>query len=484
MNKDLRKVVLGEIIKNVTLELSDDILILKGMVVSLLNRLEVLEAENAALKSENADLRARLNLNSANSHKPPSSDGLTKKPALPQNKGQKTGGQIGHSGKTLKMVSTPDRIVLHHATGCPCCLRTFGAGDVSQIVQKRQVFDIPEPRLEVTEHQIGSIECCGQQYRGGFPEGVNHPVQYGSKIKALSVLLNADYKIPVEKVEQLLGDLYDCSLNESTVLAATQTCYEALAETEQEIQTQILASPTAHFDETGLRVEGKLHWVHVASTVLFTYRFVHPQRGKGALQSERSLIASFKNWAIHDCWSAYFEFQDCSHALCNAHLLRELEALKEQGTLWAIEMKHFLLHLFDLSQKATQIVPDEAQWRLQYQLICQKAEQEEPPPTFGKRGRPKNTKGRNLLNRLVEHQVGVLAFAFQPGIPFTNNQAERDIRPLKIKQKVATSFRTFKGAQSYARIQSFVSTLRKHDLNVFQSLINVFNKKKVVFTTA
>lgn len=466
------------------METSEDISLLKDLVVRLLARIEDLERENFSLKSENAELKARLNQNSTNSHKPPSSDGLQKKPAFSQSKGKNTGGQKGHLGKTLQMVSTPDYIEVHHISSCPCCHKTFTASDVEQIIQKRQVFDIPLPKTEVTEHQIGIITCCGQTHRGIFPDLVTQPVQYGSRIKAMSVLLNVDYKIAFEKIEQLFGDLYGSSFNESTSISSNSTCFDALATTETEIKAQILTAPVAHFDETGMRVGGKLHWFHVASTSLFTYLFVHAKRGKEAIESSYSLLNDFKNWAIHDCWQSYFGMANCSHGLCNAHILRELEALKESGSLWATQMQELLLELFHLSQKATVIVPNKDVWLHKYQQICQTADQREPPPTKGKKGKPKNSKGRNLLNRLVEHQEGVLAFAFIEIIPFTNNQAERDIRPLKTKQKVATSFRTFKGAQNHARIQSFVSTLRKHNMNVFENLVHIFNHKKVSFQIA
>ena len=476
----------------------NDISVLKDLVNQLLSRVDLLEAENRALRSENenlrtenaslklenVELRTRLNQNSNNSHKPPTSDGLKKKPAFPQSKGKKSGAQAGHPGRTLEMVDNPDGVIVHHAGSCPCCSKEFTLADVEQTVQKRQVFDIPEPRLEVVEHQIGIITCCGRQHRGVFPETVSQPVQYGAKIKALSTMLNNDFKMPVEKVEQLLGDLYSCSFNESTALSANDTCFDALEPTEAVIKEAVTESLVAHFDETGMRVAGKLHWFHVASTVLFTYLFVHPNRGEKALQSASSLLKDFKNWAVHDCWESYFDFKACLHALCNAHILRELEALKENGSVWAAEMQQLLLELFCLSQKATQIVPGKDIWLQKYLAICQTADKAEPPPVQGKRGKPKNTKGRNLLNRLVKHQEGVLAFAFTQGVPFTNNQAERDIRPLKTKQKVATSFRTFKGAENHARIQGFISTLRKHNMNVFQNLVKVFEKKPVLFKAA
>jgi transposase len=443
-----------------------------------------LQTRYTALEIENAELRNRLNLNSQNSHKPPSTDGLSKKPALPKAKGGKSGGQFGHKGNNLKIVATPDHIIVHHLSSCPCCSKVFNAFDVERTIQKRQVFDIPPPRLEVTEHQLGIISCCGRQHVGIFPDNINSPVQYGTKIKALSVLLNTDYKMPFDKIEQLFTDIYDCSFNESTAITANNTIFEALAPIESKIKAEIIATKVVHFDETGMRVEGKLHWFHTACTALFTYLFVHTKRGKEALLSEESLIKDFKNWAIHDCWKSYFDFKSCHHALCNAHIIRELENLIQLGCSWAADMQNLLFELYKLSEKGTINVPNKQIWIEKYQTICLKAEKDEPPPIQGARGKPKSTKGRNLLNRLTEHQDGVLAFAFINDIPFTNNQAERDIRCLKTKQKVANSFRKMKGAQNYARIQGFVSSLRKHNMNVFNQIINVLDNKDVVFATS
>jgi transposase len=466
------------------LELPNDIQSLKDLVAVLLHRITHLESVITGLQVENTDLRNRLNLKSNNSSKPPSSDGLAKKPAIAKEPGKKSGGQFGHQGKTLQMVAFPDQTIIHHLSSCPCCSKIFSSSDVGHITQRRQVFDIPVPRLEVIEHQIGLISCCGLQHKGIFPEGVNSLVQYGIKIKALSVLLSTDYRMPFDKIEQLFSDLYACSFNESTAICANQSCFEALEPIESNIKSALLASDTVHFDETGMRVEAKLHWFHTASTTLFTYLFVHTKRGKEALNSSYSLLKDFKNWAIHDCWASYFDFKNCSHALCNAHIIRELENLKETGTLWANERQDFLFELYKISEKGTVIVPNKQIWLKKYQLICQKANQEEPPPIKlqpGNRGRAKHSKGRNLYIRLVKHQEAILAFAFIDHIPFTNNQAERDIRCIKIKQKVAMSFRTLKGAEIYARIQGFVSSIRKHNMNVFQQITKTLNKEQILF---
>lgn len=487
------------------MESFNDIASLKALVGSLLNRVaelessyselecsyselaasyDVLAARNALLERENADLRHRLNLNSKNSHKPPSSDGLTKSPALPKAKGGRSGGQVGHKGTSLTMVAKPHDTVVHCAPCCSCCSRVFTASDVVvPTAHRRQVFDIPPPRLEVIEHQLGVIRCCGQDHIGTFPAGVTAPVQYGSQIKALSVMLNTDYKMPFDRIEQLFSDIYNCRFNESTAIAANRACFDALEATEIQIKAKILDSQVAHFDETGMRVEGKLHWFHTACTVLFTYLFVHANRGKKALESEVSLLKDFKNWAIHDCWKSYFDFTNCRHALCNAHIIRELDNLIQLQSLWAAEMKQCLFELYKLSEKGAKIVPNKQEWVEKYQAICQKADEEEPKPIKNNKGRPKSSKGRNLLNRLTQHQEGILAFAFIQTIPFTNNQAERDIRCLKSKQKAASSFRTIQGAKNYARIQGFISSVRKHKMNVFEQIKNVFDKKTINFHT-
>lgn len=483
------------------MELSDDIQILKDLVGVLLPRINQLEtalrrvegenislkSENTALKAEIVELRHRLNQNSQNSNKPPSSDGLAKKttkPALPKGTSKPNGGQLGHTGKTLKMVATPDTIIVHHAPSCSCCSRPFAESDIEQVIQRRQVFDIPAPHLVVTEHQIGVISCCGQKHSGVFPQDVNSLVQYGTHIKSLSVLLSVDFKLPFKKIEQLFSDMYNCPFNESTAISANNAFFEALEPIEQTLKAKIIASPVVHFDETGMRVGGKLHWFHVASTALFTYLFVHAKRGKQALDAAESLIKDFTNWAIHDCWLAYFDYKKCYHALCNAHIIRELDNLIELNTLWATDMKLLLFDLFKLSEKGAINVPDKHLWFEKYDAICLKADKEEPQPikkAKGERGKPKSTKGRNLLNRLKTHQQGILAFAFIDDIPFTNNQAERDIRCLKTKQKVATAFHTLKGAQNYARIQGFISSVRKHKTNVFEQIRNVFDHKNTIF---
>jgi len=436
---------------------------------------KILRHENSILKEENADLRARLNSNSSNSSKPPSSDGYKKKPAFPKTIGGKQGGQKGHKGQTLKQVKNPDKIVKCIPGDCSCGHEFKN----TQIVlsETRQVFDLPQSHLEVTEYQIHRATCpiCGLTHKGAAPDGVNAPVQYGNNVKAYVVLLNVHFKLPFKKIQLLFNDLFGYSINESTVYSASQQCYKKLEGSEQIIKTRIAGSDVAHADETGLRVAGKLQWLHTATSSLYTYLFVHGKRGGIALKSDKSILGKITGWLVHDCWSSYFGFMKLKHAICGAHILRELEGLVESGqSKWAKIFKSFLMSVyempFDERIKRRKLIES------RYNLICDIGERSEPPPRKApkKKGRYKRTKGRNLVERLIREKDAILAFAFNKQVPFTNNLAERDIRPAKVKQKISNCFRTFAGAEIYARIEGFVSTSRKNNRNVFSELCTTF----------
>ena len=448
-------------------DLPDDPKLLKVLVKQLLEKIE-------QLKAENAELRRRLGLDSTNSHKPPSSDGYAKKtvaPGLPKEKGRRNGGQAGHSGRTLQSVASPDRIEVHRPGQCLCCGRIFPTNTPYTVIQSRQVFDLPQPKLEVTEHQIGQITCCGVAQCGDYPAGVSATVQYGSGVRALMTLLSVDHKMPLEQISQLFVDLYGYDLNSSTILEVLERGFIQAAPLEAATMTRLQETEVVHFDETGLRVAGKLYWLHTASTSDHTHLFIHPKRGREALTSPTSVLNEFTGVAVHDCWSPYFKFTKARHVLCGAHLLRELNGLKEGGSHWAAAMHQFLLDLYQRPRPILAV--DEVQEP--YQALLKQADQEEPPPQPRSRGKPKQTPGRNLLNRLRTHQDGVLAFALEAGVPFTNNQAERDLRPAKVKLKVSGSFRTVQGACVYARLQAVISTFRKQGEGVFARLRQLFS---------
>lgn len=454
-----------------------ELLLLQG------TQLAELQAQNTLLLARIEELESRLNKNSSNSNKPPSSDGLSKKPkrkpAFGRKKGKKQGGQPGHKGKTLEISSTPDH--LNELLPSSCICGTLLDKDQAQVLEIRQVIDLPEPKLEVTEHRKLGCTCprCGMAHVGEFPEGVKARVQYGLGVRALVVMLNVCFKLPYKKIQNLFADLYGYSINQATIAAANQRCYENLGASEGVIKQNLLDSLVSHFDETGLRVEAKLHWLHTCCNGLFTYLFVHAKRGMKALESTESLLKDFTHRAIHDCWKSYFKFTNCLHGLCGAHIIRELVALEEKDIQWASWFKRYLFTLYHLSEEGTGVLSKAQQTKALrlFDTIWNYADQIEPQPTKKSpkaRGRPKATKGRNLLIRLKQHQDELLAFAFHKEVPFTNNQAERDLRPAKTKQKIAGSFRALQGAKVYARIQGFASTVRKHNRSVFTEFKNAF----------
>lgn len=455
---------------------SNDIAELKALIISL-------QAEIVRLRAENLDLKARLAQNSTNSHKPPASDGMAKKtikPALPSDKSKKRGGQQGHPGKTLLMVDTPDTIIEHRPAHCQRC-----GQDLTRLTpslgQRRQVFDLPQPRLYVEEHRQLILNClCGCVNLGQFPAWVAAPVQYGPRIQAQSILFNIDYKLPFAKVAQLWADLTGYAYNPATLTNAQTSLYHQLLPIEEQLKAQLQAARVCHFDETGIRVGGKLHWLHTACTAFCTYLFVHPKRGQVALKATQSVFERCTNWLIHDCWSSYFVVGTGHHALCGAHLLRELQGQIDQGRRWANDLHAYLICLYQASRWGPLPANERRSWQETYRQLCEQGLEEEMPPLifYNKAGvalnkRPKQSSGRNLLNRLMVHEEAVLAFAFEAGVPFSNNEAERALRPAKIKQKVSGGFRTESGAHTYARITGFISTLRKQGYSVVEQLANV-----------
>jgi transposase len=465
-----------------TPELADLLAPLFDLLKRQQQRIDQLEAQ---VKS----LQARLDQNSTNSHKPPSSD-LYKKtsPGLPRLRARKRGGQPGHKGETLDMVAEPDHTIRLAPARCSCGCPLEDLE--KQVVERRQVFDLPEPRLEVTEYQLGQCSCpdCGRLVKATFPDEVPASVQYGPGVRSLVVLLGVGYKLSYQKISRLFVDLFEAPISVATIVRAQRTCFDELAESQSVIQQALVESGVVHFDETGLRVAGALHWMHSASTATYTDLFVHRKRGLDAMQT--GLLPSYRSspeqprWAVHDCLASYFRFTGCRHAVCGAHLLRELRAQAEQGRQWARYMGRYLLALYRMTGSGQSALSGQQQMKALglYHRLLERADAEEPPPVRGARGRPKSTKGRNLLHRLQQHQEAVLAFAFHKEVPFTNNQAERDLRPAKLKQKVSGCFRTFGGAQVYARIEGFLSTVRKQNRNAFKELRTAFGGQTFLTT--
>jgi transposase len=426
------------------------------------------------LTAKVAELEGRLAQNSRNSSKPPSSDGYGKpKPESLRTPGQNpTGGQKGHEGYTLKKAERPDHIITHAPpTICDECGSLLLEATVAET---RQVFDLPPTHYEVTEHRVLEARCaCGKWHRGAFPEGVNAPVQYGPRLKAAVVHLTQHHMLPAQRTADLMGDLAGLPLSDATVLAAVAEARERLEPTVTAIDQAIIAAPIAHADETGMRVAGQLHWLHVLATTCLTWIGIHPNRGKKAF----GLLTSFVGTLIHDGWKPYRDLV-CKHALCNAHHLRELTYLfEEMGQCWANRLIEMLLAACQEVESVGGPLPQDriAHFRALYLEIIAEGEAANPrAPPSGKRGRTRQSKAVNLLHRLRTYADDVLRFMTDHGVPFTNNLAEQAVRMPKVKQKVSGCFRTLRGAQSFCTIRSYLDTLRKQGANLFHALTLTF----------
>ena len=381
------------------------------------------------------------------------------------------------------MVAEADVVVECEPENCEC-----GAMDLLSeraMVERRQVFDLPEPRLEVVEYRRVKRKCkCGKTVSGKFPASVLASVQYGTRVQAMVSLLSVHGCLPHRKIGQLFGDLYGYQLNEATTQdMVTRTAAQVPM---AEIRAGILGSKVVNFDETGIKEGGQLKWLHNASTAELTYQFVHRNRGNKAMKSKDSIIAEYRGIGVHDCWASYFGFSEMKHAVCNAHILRELTGIIENGeSKWGLQMKQLLLEMYEKSEFGKDIIQEIVEYEKRYLEIIRVGEAEEPPPKrTNPKGKMKRTKGRNLLERLSKYKDLVLMFAKVGEVPFTNNQAERDIRPVKVKQKMSGGFRSEVGTQSYTRIASFISTMRKMKRQVFQELRSVLeNQPFVLFQT-
>ena len=433
------------------------------------------------LQARLGELERRLGQNSRNSSKPPSSDGY-QKPApksLRRPTGKKSGGQPGHPGKTLCRTETPDHILVHELTFCPC--GTDLSGVAAEDYESRQVFDLPRPRLEVTEHrgEIKTCPGCGDRLTAFFPDFVRAPVGYGPSFQSFLVYLKDCQLLPLARIGQLCGDLFGQRVSPATVESARRFCHEALLEFEENSRKLFVSSEVGHADESGLRAEAKLHWLHVFSTPEATLYGVYGARGREATDA-MGILPFFGGVLVHDFWKPYLSYE-CGHALCNAHLLRELKFVSEEmGQKWSQKMSELFLKMHGERSKAGSL--RRTVWRRKYRSILKEGwkENPSPPERSGKRGRLKKGKAQNLLERLGDYRENVLAFLERPEIPFTNNQAERDIRMIKVQQKISGGFRTLEGARRFARIRSYLSTVRKQNLNALEAVLQAFLGKPFI----
>ena len=440
------------------------------------NKLQNLETENQKLNERITELEARLNKNSNNSSKPPSSDGFKKPINMRQKTGKLTGGQPEHEGRTLEKVENPDKIIdlKPQQCECGCCL-----SDVEGITYTRQVIEIPEIRVTVTEYRTHEVVCpdCQKVHKTEFPETVTQPVEYGENMQALMTYLTNYQLLPLERATEIISDIIGQKVSEGTLVNVNNRVSKKLKEVETSIKQQLIDSPVVHFDESGIRCDGKTRWLHSASTEQLTYYAVHEKRGAEAAEYI-GILPNFNGTACHDHWTPYYTFDSCSHSECNAHNLRNLKGVYENYKYkWAEDIASLLIEIkrrVDALKSEGQIEmnPEEInKYDATYKDIIAEGKLECPVPLDEKTGKPKKNAGHRLLARLEKYDIETLSFMYDFDIPFDNNLAERDIRMVKLRQKISGSFRGKESPNVFCRIRSYISTCRKNGQRVMESLV-------------
>jgi transposase len=446
---------------------------LEGLLMSALLRIDELER--------------RLAKDSHNSSKPPSSDGLKHKLQPRPKKSKPSGGQPGHQGRALQQVERADEVITHRPTHCEACQHELGA-IAGQLRERRQIHELPELRLRVIEHQAEAICCpaCQHVTAARFPVGVEAPAQYGPHMQALVVYLSHFPLLPMERIQELCLDLLGCRLSEGTLVNWIQDAARTLEPTMLHVKEVLGWSQVAHVDETGARIKGLLHWFHVTATPWLTFYAWHRKRGQEALNTI-GILPDYRGRLIHDRWISYDGYS-CEHSLCGAHLLRDCLWIAEHDKQpWAQTMHELLLRMLQVTdhwrESGTKAIPkaqrDELVLRY-FEILTQGyvAQRARIPTSTAlspkKQGRPKQTDAKNLLDALLKRAEQVLAFLDDLSVPFTNNQAERDLRMIKVQQKISGTFRSEKGATAFCVIRSYLSTMRKQGRSMLAALAAVF----------
>lgn len=453
---------------------------LKALVAQLLPLQEQLAQANARIK----ELEERLAKDSRTSSKPPSSDGLARLPRRSRRpSGKPAGGQRGHPGHTLTMVAHPDAVVRHRPKVCSQCHADLSAVS-GRVTERRQVLDVPEVRLMAQEHHIEAICCptCQTTSQGSFPAAVSAPVQYGPNLQALAVYLHQGQLLPTARTCETLAALCGCHISQATLLQWSELAAERLAPTVERIADLLAASRLQHGDETGIRVYGMLHWLHVNCTPELTHLAWHGSRGREAM-NEIGIWPRFGGRGMHDRLVSYDAYGS-AHSICGAHLGRDCAAVAEQEQQeWASQMQDFLLDLHDACEQWRLLhlpsVPaiERDEWVARYFEILAAGYAAQPPPAAAsaQKGRPKQSKAKNLLDALLVRAEQVLALLDDLRIPFTNNLAERDLRWAKVQQKISGTFRSATGVTAFCRIRSYLSTMHKQGHSMLSALTAVFH---------
>ncbi len=428
------------------------------------------------LEERVSELERIINQNSGNSSKPPSQDGPDKKPKKRNRSKRKSGGQKGHPGNHLKKVEEPDNVVDLKLDTAPSGAKLTDNDIVGW--ETRQVFDLPEPKLIVTEYRVAIYRDpkTGEVCQESFPDGVNAPAVYGTGALAFMVYLHVQQHLPLDRTGAIFSDLFGQPVSHGTILRAREEAATELIDFEEALVAMLSAQAMLCSDETGLRVNQTLYWCHVMCTERLTYYAIHDRRGSAAFE-DIGVLTGFEGRLIHDCLSSYDAYcPSALHGLCNAHVIRELTAVSEQGDHqgWATKLVDYLYEANKVvKDRGGSLSEDEMiPWKRRFTRLLNAGVKANPETNLSKpkKGRQKRTKAQNLIKRLKERQADYLRFMTDDEVPFTNNQAERDLRMMKLQMKISGCFRTVIGAEDFARIRSYISTMRKNGYKVFNGI--------------
>jgi transposase len=457
--------------------LSEQVGQLKAQIGRLQAEVSDLRGHNFQLQRRNAELEALLAKDSHNSSRPPSTDPPWSKRTrnLRRPSGKRPGGQLGHLGQTLRPSERPDRIIEHRPKECRGCHTPLAAAHVVRH-RRQQVVEVVPARLKVTEHRLAVLRCpaCGRTTSGEFAGAVRSGVQYGAGVKARVLYLQQYQLLPYQRTSEAMRDLFGCRLSAGTVANIVRECSEGLVKTELKIKRGLRPSPVIHADETGLRVNKRLAYVHVASNDWLTHYAAAAHRGRTAID-EINVLPRYRGTCVHDGLLAYTHYTRCRHALCGVHLLRELTYFEEvavETKAWAGPLKELLLEMKgEVEQVRGEGGKRLAEERLalltqSYDRLITEGLRAQPPPEMPG---PVKKQARNLLLRLERRKEEVLRFLHDFCVPFENNQAERDLRMIKLQQKTSGCFRSEEGAGRFCRIRSYISTIRKQGKRVLQA---------------
>ena len=436
---------------------------------------EDIHQENERLRAENKDLIARLNQNSSNSSRPPSSNQFIKPKSLRVKTGRKPGGQPGHKGNTLHVRDNPDVTVEHTADVCSHCGCDISAATAT-LYKSRQVVDVKIIPV-ITEHRTMSKTCpdCGKTTTAAFPYGVDHYIQYGDTFSSIIICLAKGNYVPYERLSGISKDIFGIGVSSGTLVNIVHKCGKSLDDSMEYIKDQLKQALVVHFDETGNRVMGENWWLHNASNKWFTYVRTHAKRGSAATD-DIGILPYFKGTAVHDFWKTYFNYSNCAHALCNGHILRELNGITDNfSQAWPERMKALLIGIKQsVDTEGIPTLKESSAFEDLYGEVLDAGEKEnlsiDAPERRGKRGRIAKSKACNLLGRMKNYKQDILRFTTDLEIPFDNNQAERDIRMSKLSQKISGGFRSYEGCHAFDNIRSYISTASKQDKSMFESI--------------